>query len=315
MQITIRQLQIIEAIVQTHSYSLAARHLHMTQPAVSMQMKQLERIVGLVMFERHGKRIMLTSAGQEIYKYVRDVNVKYDDLVEVIHEVKKGAGRIKVSAATTANHLITQMIANFTKIHSEISVSLDITNRKQLIDQLQKFEPDIVIMGEPPARLELESEILIPNPLVMIAHPKHSLATRENIPFNTIAQYEFVVREQGSGTRARIESFFKEHKAEFRSTMEMGSNEAIKHAVTADLGLGIVSLHTIKLELEAEKLVILDVQHFPLERHWHIIRRKGKHLLPAAESFQKFIIKEAKVYAKNYERFCHNTNITLQLPL
>ena len=306
MQITIRQLQIIEAIVQTHNYSLAARRLHMTQPAVSMQMKSLEEAIDLAIFERHGKRIMLTSAGQEIYKYIHGINIQYADLKEAITEVKKGEGRIKVSAATTANHLITQMIANFTKKHSNISVALDITNRKQLIDQLQKFEPDIVIMGEPPEHLDLESEILIPNPLVMIAHPKHCLAGINNIPFSDIVQYDFVVREQGSGTRARIESFFSEHNAEFKSTMEMGSNEAIKHAVIADLGLSIVSLHTIKLELEAKKLVLLDVENFPLERHWHIIRRKGKHLLPAVESFQNFIIEEAKLYAKDYERFCRN---------
>ncbi len=303
MNISIRQLQIIDAIVETHSYSLAARRLHMTQPAVSMQMKQLENVTDLPIFERHGKRIMLTSAGQKIYKYVHGINVQFADLEDALIEIKKGAGRIKVSAATTANHLITQMIANFRRKHNNISIALDITNRKQLIDQLQKFEPDIVIMGEPPTRLDLESSILIPNPLVVIAHPEHPLVKQKEIPFADIAQYEFVVREHGSGTRTRIESFFKEQQLEFKSTMEMGSNEAIKHAVIADLGLGIVSLHTIKLELEANKLVILDVENFPLERHWHIIKRREKHLLPAVKSFQKFIIKEAKIYAKDYERF------------
>ncbi len=305
MQITLRQLQIIEAIVETHSYSLAAHHLHMTQPAVSMQMKQLERITDLIFFERHGKRIMLTSAGHAIYKYVHNINIQYADLEEAINEVKKGAGRIKVSAATTANHLITQMIAHFKKEHSNISVALDITNRKQLIEQLTKFEPDIVIMGEPPAHLALESDVLIPNPLVIIAHPKHPLAKQRHIPFKDIVQYEFVVREQGSGTRARIERFFNDHDAKFKSTMEMGSNEAIKHAVIANLGLGVVSLHTLQLELDAKKLALLNVEHFPLERHWYMIRRKGKYLLPAVESFQNFIIKEAKIYAKDYERFCH----------
>jgi len=304
MQITIRQLQIFEAIVETHSYSHAAEYLHMTQPAVSMQMKQLERNIGLVLLERRGKRIELTDSGKRIHKYIHEFVKQYDDLLEGIQEEKeKGTGRIKVSAATTANHLITQMIANFAKTHSNISVALEITNRRKLIDQLQKFEPDIVIMGEPPAKLDLEFDILIPNPLVMISHSSHSLANKKTIGFDEVSQYEFIAREQGSGTRMAIERFFKEQKAEFKSNLEMGSNEAIKHAVIAGLGLGIVSLHTIKLELEAKKLVILDAEHFPLERYWYIIRRKGKHLLPAVKSFQDFVLKEAKVYAKDYERF------------
>lgn len=304
MHITIRQLQIVEAIVKTHSYSLAAELLYMTQPAISMQIKQLEKNIEVKLFERQGKHIALTPFGKNIYQQSRQITERYETLIEVIKTSKDvHKGRINVSAATTANHLITQMIARFSKTHENITVALKITNRKRLVQQLQNFESDIVVMGEPPPKLGIVSEQLIPNPLVVIAHPEHLCAERTNIPFKVIAENEFVVREQGSGTRAAIERFFKANKEKFKSTLEMGSNEAIKHAVTAGLGLGIVSLHSIKLELEANKLVILDVQQFPIQRHWHIVKRKGKHLLPAAKEFQDFIIEESKAYAESYQSF------------
>jgi len=304
MHITLKQLQIIEAVVQTRSYSLAAERLHMTQPAISMQMKQLEHNTGLILFERQGKRIVLTAAGKDIHQHSQQITANYNDLIDVIRTTKDlHTGHIKVSAATTSNHLITQMIANFSKVNKDIKVALKITNRERLVQQLQNFEPDIVLMGEPPPKLDLISERLIMNPLFVIAPPDHALAKKKNIPLKEIAQYEFVVREQGSGTRAAIERFFKDREQEFNSTLEMGSNEAIKHAVTAGLGLGLVSLHSIKLELEANKLIILDVNQLPIRRHWHIVKRKGKRLLPAAKQFQDFMIKESRAYEESYQPF------------
>ena len=304
MHITLKQLQIIEAVVQTRSYSLAAERLHMTQPAISMQMKQLENNTGLIFFERQGKQIILTAAGEDIHQHSRQITANYNDLIDVIRETKdQHSGRIKVSAATTANHLITQMIADFSKINKDIKIALKITNRERLVQQLQDFEPDIVLMGEPPTKLDLVSERLIMNPLFVIADPEHELAKKKNIRFKEIAQYDFVVREQGSGTRVAIERFFKDRDESFKSSLEMGSNEAIKHAVTAGLGLGIVSLHSIKLELEANKLVLLDVNQLPIKRYWHIVKRKGKRLLPAAKQFQDFMIKESEAYEESYKRF------------
>lgn len=301
MYISIKQLKIIEAIVKTHSYTLAAEQLHMTQPAISMQIKQLEQNTGITIFERQGKQVVLTSAGRDIHDYSRKIILHYEELQEAIHEIKnEHSGRIKVSAATTANHLITQMIANFSRTNKEITVALRITNREKLIEQLQNFEPDLVIMGEPPPKFDLISEPLIPNPLVVIASPDNPYAKQSSIPFKEIAKHEFVSRERGSGTRAAIERFFKSRGVQLKSTLEMGSNEAIKHSVTAGLGLGVVSLHSIKLELAANQLVVLDVNHFPIQRHWHIVKRKGKQLLPSAKAFQDFIIKEAPLYAEAY---------------
>ncbi len=304
MHITIRQLQIIEAIVQTHSYSLAAERLYMTQPAISMQMKQLEHNIGVKLFERQGKRIVLSSAGQDIHPQIQRLIANYDDLIEGIHSAKDlHKGRIKVSATTTSNHLITQMIAQFAKTNKNITVALKITNRGALIQQLQDFEPDIVLMGEPPPKLDLLSERLIPNSLVVIADPDHKLAGKKNIPLSDIADEDLILREPGSGTRGSIEKHFISKSTVFKSSLELGSNEAIKHAVSAGLGIGIVSLHSILLELEAKKLVILDVVDFPINSYWHIVKRKGKHLHPAAKEFQDFILKESILYMDSYKQF------------
>ena len=304
MHITIRQLQIIEAIVQTHSYSLAAERLYMTQPAISMQMKQLEHNIGVKLFERQGKRIVLSSAGKDIHPKIQRLIADYDDLLERIHDSKDlHKGRIKVSATTTSNHLITQMIAQFSKTNKNITVALKITNRENLIKQLQNFEPDIVLMGEPPPKLDLLSDRLIPNSLVVIADPEHHLAGKNGIPLSKIAEEDFIMRESGSGTRGAIEKHFRSKDIILKSSLELGSNEAIKHAVSAGLGIGVVSLHSILLELEANKLVILDVTDFPINRYWHIVKRKGKHLHPAAKKFQDFIIKESVLYMDSYKQF------------
>ena len=304
MHITIRQLQIIDAIVQTHSYSLAAERLYMTQPAISMQMKQLEHNIGVKLFERQGKRIVLSSAGHDIYPQIQRLIADYDGLIQDIHDAKDlHKGRIKVSATTTSNHLITQMIAQFAKANKDITVTLKITNRQDLVKQLQNFEPDIVLMGEPPEKLDLLSERLIPNSLVVIADSDHHLANKKNIPLTSISKEDLILRESGSGTRGAIEAHFRKRNVVIKSSLELGSNEAIKHAVSAGLGVGVVSLHSILLELEAKKLVILDVLDFPINRYWHIVKRKGKHLHPAAKEFQDFILKEAVLYMDSYKQF------------
>ena len=304
IHLTLRQLQIFEEIVKTRSYTVAAHQLGMTQPAISMQVKKLEKNIGLKLFEKHGRQVELTNAGERVHGYSKKIHTQYEGLREVIYELNnRDHGYIKVSAATTANHLIVSMLAEFSKKNKGISVILDITNRKDLLNQLDKYEPDLVIMGEPPASLNLESEILMENPLVVIAAPNHPLAGKDKIPFEKIKDEKFVVREDGSGTKSAIERFFNGHNSKFKSKLALGSNEAIRHAVMGGLGIGIVSLHTIKLELETNRLTILNVEHFPIQRHWHIVKRKGKGLLPAAEKFQRFIQSEALEYSKEFQSF------------
>jgi len=305
MNITMRQLQIFKFVAQTQSYTRAAERLYMTQPAVSMQMKQLEETSDLLLFERHGKKVVLTPAGEKLRKHANKIIDKFESMERSLSKMKKNqVEQIKISAATTANHFVTHMMAEFSRLHQDINITLDITNRETLVKQLQSYDPDFVIMGEPPSKLGLESQLIMENPLVVIASPKHRLARNtqsDSVPMKEIIEEPFVVREEGSGTKAAIRRHFKKHGFDFVSSYELSSNESIKHAVVAGLGLGIVALHTIKLELESGKLVILDVENFPLERYWHLVSRKGKRFSTAAEAFQKFILNSAPSYQKSYE--------------
>ena len=297
MHLTIRQIEVFNAVARLKNYTRAAEELHMSQPAVSMQIKQLESSVGLPLFEQMGKSIYLTDAGVHMYDYGRNITGLLDE-ADTVFEAMKGVerGRLIISVATTASHFATRLLAEFTKQHAGITVSLDVTNRESLHRQLDNNEPDLVIMGQPPKGVEVDADAFMKNPLVMIAPAGHALGGRENILLSEIESESFVVREKGSGTRGAIERFFSRHEIEFRTGIEMTSNEAIKQAVEAGLGLGIVSIHTLELELETKRLQILDVHDFPIERHWYVIQRKGKRLTPAAQAFKKFVLEHAKEF-------------------
>ena len=299
MHLTFRQIEVFNAVARLQNYTRAAETLHMSQPAVSMQVKQLEESVGLPLFEQVGKKIHLTDAGRYMYEYGRniaDLLEEADTVFEAIKGVERGT--LAISVATTASHFATRLLAEFAKRHAGITISLDITNREALRRQLEHNEPDLVIMGQPPEGVDVEADAFMENPLVMIAPAGHYLTKRKGIPLVDVQEESFVVREQGSGTRSAIERFFTKKGVAFKTDIEMTSNEAIKQAVEAGLGLGIVSIHTLELELETKRLQILDVKGFPIKRHWYIMQRKGKRLSPAAEEFKTFVLAHAKEFIR-----------------
>ncbi len=299
MHLTLRQLKVFEAVARHLSHTKAAEELHLTQPAVSMQIRQLEENVGLPLFEQVGRRIHLTDAGREMYDYSCRITALLHEAEEVIDALRGvRGGRLAISVATTANHFATRLLAEFSKRYAGVSVSLDVTNRETLLRQLAANERDLVIMGEPPAELDLVAEAFMENPLVVIAPPDHPLARRRRIPLADLVQEHFAIREQGSGTRAAAERLFRSQGLALPTGMEMTSNEAIKQAVEAGLGLGIASVHTLELELETGRLVQLDVEGFPIERHWYIVHRQGKRLSPAASAFRAFVLEEAGAFVK-----------------
>lgn len=294
LNLTFRQLKVFESAARHLSYTRAAEELHLSQPGVSMQIKQLEEAVGLPLFEQIGKKMHLTHAGREVFTYSQSIGHLLDEAEAVLEELKGGAsGKLAISVATTASHFATRLLAAFSQRYENVTISLDITNRKSLQRQLSDNEPDMVIMGQPPEGVEVESEAFMVNPLVIIAPTNHPLATEQNIPLQHFEDEHFVVRESGSGTRGAIQRFFDEHNVSFHTGIEMSSNEAIKQAVEAGLGLGIVSIHTLELELETARLTILNVIGFPIQRHWHIVQRSGKRLSPIAQTFKQFVLDEA----------------------
>ena len=291
MHITLRQLTVLEAVARHLSYTKAAAELHLTQPAVSMQIKQIEDAVGLPLFEQMGKKIFLTQAGNEMYNYSRTIQQQINEAESVIENLKGlKKGKLTIAVASTANYFAPQILASFSDKYEGITFSLDVTNRKGLLEHLNNNDTDVVIMGRPPANMEVEAFEFMDNPLVTIAPINHPLLKQKKIDIDTLLKETFIIREQGSGTRNAIERFFSDHEREIITTMDMSSNEAIKQAVEAGLGLGIVSIHTLEMELELKRLAILDVESFPIMRKWYVVHRIGKRLSPVATVFKEFVL-------------------------
>lgn len=292
---TLRQLRIFEAVARHLSYTRAAQELYLTQPAISMQIKQLENNIGLPLFEQLGKRIYLTEAGRELHHYGRHITQQLAEAEAVLSELKGiTRGRLNISVVSTAKHFAPYLLAIFSKRFEGTTVSLNVTNRETLLRQMMSNERDMVIMGVPPKQDDIIAEPFMENPLVVIAPCDHSLCGQRNIPLTRLQQETFLMREQGSGTRIAMERHFTEQDVTLTSRMEMNSNEAIKQGVQAGLGLGIVSRHTIDLEVEVDRLAILDVALFPIIRHWYLVHQRNKRLSPVAQALKEFILSEAK---------------------
>ncbi len=294
MSITLRQLKIFEAVARHRSYTRAAGELHLTQPAVSMQIKQLELSAGLPLFEQVGKKVYLTQAGNELHHYARAIGQQLNEAEHVLAELRGvRRGRLTIAVASTANYFAPRLLAAFARLHESVTFSLDVTNRETLLRHLESNDKDLVIMGKPPEGTDVTAVAFMENPLVVIAPPDHPLVGQRRIPLERLQQESFVLREQGSGTRIAMERFFTERGIQLSTGMELSSNEGIKQSVEARLGLGIVSAHTLELFLEARRLVVLDVTGFPILRHWYIVHRTGKRLTPVAKAFKDFVIAEA----------------------
>jgi len=294
MHLTLRQLKVFEAVARHLNHTRAAEELHMTQPAVSMQVKQLEESLDVALFEQLGKRIHLTEAGQEVLSYARSITQQLDELEGVLNRIKGlGGGRLRISVASTANYFIPTLLGSFSQRYPDVTISLDVTNRESLLRQLSENTVDLVIMGRPPAEADVEAEAFLDNPLVVVAPPDHPLAGKKKIPLARLQEETFLVREPGSGTRMAMERFFSERRMRLQTGMEVGSNEAIKQSVQAGLGLGLLSQATIEQELALKRLTVLDIAEFPIMRHWYVVHRKGKRLSATAVAFKHYLETDA----------------------
>jgi DNA-binding transcriptional LysR family regulator len=299
LNFTLRQLQVFEKVASHLNYSRAAEELYLSQPAVSMQIKQLEGHVGLPLFEQMGKKIFLTEAGRELFHYSRSISQQLAEMEALFDEMKGlGQGKLTLSVVNTANYFTPQLLAKFCQQHPNINVILQVANRDAVLKQLADNSTDLAIMGRPPDGLDVSAESFMENPLVVIAAPDHSLASLKRVKFAQLAQEKFLSREPGSGTRGAMERIFAQHHIQPRIGMEMETNEAIKQAVQAGMGLGILSLHSIELELETKRLVVLNVEHFPLLRHWFVVHRSSKRLSSAALAFKNFLLAGAEAHTR-----------------
>jgi len=291
MHITLRQLRIFEAVARHNSISRAAGELHLTQPAVSMQMKQLEVQVGIPLVEQIGKRLFLTEAGLELRAHAQRFALQEQELktsMDQFRGLKRGFLRLAV--VSTANYFLPPLIATLSERHPGMSISLQVANREDVLAALADNRTDLAMTGQPPESADLTAVPFKDNPLVVIAAPTHPCAKLGAISLQRLARETFVVREPGSGTRAVIERHFAEMGVDYSPGCEFNTNEAIKQAVQAGLGLAVVSLQTIELELETRRLVVLPVEGFPIMRRWYVVHRSDKRLSAAASAFVELLL-------------------------
>ncbi|MCB1965459.1 MAG: LysR family transcriptional regulator [Candidatus Accumulibacter sp.] len=296
---TIRQLQIFSVAASHLSFARTAENLHLTHAAISLQIKQLEDVCGTLLFERIGKRVFLTEAGEILLEHARQILQSLKDADEALLALKglKG-GRIAVAVATTAEYFAPGLLAEFGKAHAEVRIRLLIDNRDTVFRLLARNEVDLAIMGRPPPALDATAVAFAPHPLVIVASADHPLTRRSSVSVEDLVSETLIVRETGSGTRSAMEEFFNERSIKPRIGMEMGSNEAIKQAVVAGLGISFISQHTLGLELSAGRISILKVEGTPVMRRWHIVRHKSKHLTPALAAFWDFVLEFAPAYLR-----------------
>ena len=295
MNITFRQLRLFLALAETGSVSAAAKVMHVTQPTASMQLREVTQAVGVPLYEVVSRRVYLTEAGQALARTARAIAGEWDAFEQGISGAKGlTSGRLKVAVVSTAKYFVPRLLGSFCKLHPQIDISLEVLNRDHVITRLRANQDDLYVMSMPPGDLPLEDQILMPNPLVVIAAAGHRLATRKRVTLAQLQGERFILREKGSGTRMATDAHLRQLGFTPSAVLELGSNEAIKESVEGQLGVSIVSRHAVGPHWDG--LAILNVHGFPIQSQWHLVWPKGKRLSPIAEVFRGHLIAQAAVW-------------------
>ncbi len=297
-QSTLHQLKVFETVARLTSITRAAEELSLTQPTVSMQIKQLTQNIGIPLFEQIGKKLYLTQAGQELLITCREIFnelSRFEMKITDFQGLKQG--KLKLATITTTKYFMPRAIAPFCKMYPGVDVALEITNHERLLERLSENLDDLYIISKIPDRLDVVLHPFLENPLVVIAPKTHPLAQEKNIPISKLQNEPFIMRERGSGTRDAVEQLLTKHGVTVKVRLELGGNEAIKQAIGVGLGISVLSQHTFTSEAALSGLTILDVQHFPIERHWYIIYPDNKQLSVVASTFFDFLQQESQSIA------------------
>jgi LysR family transcriptional regulator, low CO2-responsive transcriptional regulator len=298
MNVTFRQLRVFTEVARHGSMIRAAEALHLTPPAVSMQIKEIETQVGLPLFDRQGRQVSLSTAGEYFLVHAKRLLSDLKEAEVAMSRFKKlESGLLTVGMVSTAKYFVPRLLALFRKDHPGVDVRLVVaSNREALVALMQAGDVDLSVMGRPPKEIATRAEAFAAHPMVFVCPPGHPLLRIGHPPVAALAPYPFIVREHGSGTRNAMQQFFSEHRFEPQITMEMSSNETIKQAVMADMGVSFLSLHTLGLELRSGLLERLDVEGTPVMRTWNIVHLQSKLLSPAAEAFRYFVIERGEAH-------------------
>ncbi|MDX2165220.1 MAG: LysR family transcriptional regulator [Gammaproteobacteria bacterium] len=291
---TLHRLKVFSAVTEYKSITAAAKKLHMTQPAVSIQLKQLEEHYGISLINIIGKKIYLTEAGKKVYDSYKKVSHELDNLKSDIADLKGSLqGKLQVAVVSTAKYFIPALLGAFHKNHPKIDVQLVVANRQEIIHRLEQNQDDMVILSQLPKKIAIIGQPFLEDSLVIAASPDHPLALKKIVDLKLLEKEHFIVREAGSGTRMAMEKFFHKHHINPHITMELGSSSSIKQAVMAGFGISMLSKMSLKQELALKKLSILNIKHFPVKHPWYIVYLKDKKLSPVAKNFIEFLFKSA----------------------
>ncbi len=289
------QLAVFEAVSRLGSFTRAAEELHLAQPTVSTQIRKLSDTLALPLFEQIGKKVHLTPAGTALQAGCADLFAAFGRIEESLAGLRGlECGRLRLAVSTTGKYFAPRLLAAFVGRHPKIEVCLQIHNRQGLIDRFARNEDDLYIFANPPTEHEVVCQPILPNPMVIFARADHPLARRRKIPFAALAGEPYLMREPGSGTRLVTYELFDRHGIEPRVRMELSTNEAIKQAILAGLGISLLSRYTLGLDTEQRELAVLDVEGLPVERQWQFVYPVGKQVAPAARAFMDFVRAEAK---------------------
>ncbi len=315
-KVSIKQLRAFSEVARHLSFVRAAESLHLTPPAVTMQIKELEMSVGLPLFDRRGRQVALTTAGEYLLLYARRVLSTLKDAEDMMARLKGvEAGALNVGLVSTAKYFLPRLLARFNEEHPGIDVRLQVcTNREQLVSLLRGNEIDLAVMGRPPRDLATRADAFAAHPHVFVAPPDHEFVGEETVSPRDLETCQFIIREPGSGTRFHMREYFRSHHIDPRVAMEMPSNESIKQAVMAGMGLSFLSLHTIGLEAQNRLIAILPVVDTPIMRTWNVVRLASKVLSPAVEALRYFILEHGELHLATHDReFLSASGISLPL--
>jgi LysR family transcriptional regulator, low CO2-responsive transcriptional regulator len=296
-QSTLHQLKVFETVARLGSITRAAEELSLTQPTVSMQVKQLSKNVGMPLLEQVGKRLYLTDAGRELATTCHDIFEQLSQFEMKVADLQgMKRGKLRLATLTTTKYFIPRVLAPFCKLYPGVDIALQITNQENILNRLGDNQDDLYVLSRIPEEGELTATPFLENPLVVIAPIDHPLAGQRNIPITALNNEPFIMREVGSGTREAVEQLLDAHQVQVRVKLELGSNEAIKQAISCGFGLSVLSRHTLMPDSAVLGLTILDIQHFPIRRNWYLVYPSGKQLSVVADTFREFLQIESQKY-------------------
>ena len=300
---TLRQLRVFSSVARHLSFARAAEELGLTAPAVSMQIKELETEVGLPVFDRTSRRVSLTMVGEYVLAYTQRVLGAMRDAEDMVARFRGlRTGMLDVAMVSTAEYFLPRLLARFRDEHPGVEIRLHVgNNREEVVALMREGTVELAVMGRPPRDWPSRAEPFAMHPLVLVTSVEHPFTRAENVPASALLGQDFIVREPGSGTRAALDEFMQAHQMTPRVIMQMASNEAIKQAVMAGMGISILSLHTIGLELDLRLIAAPETEGLPVMRRWHVVHTHAKTLSPAAEAFRYFMLENGEAYlAQHY---------------